>query len=177
MPQRRVLNVREMRWKERIQQNPKKYRKGKGGSHQDKSTENLKFEGDTICCLSVILWNGLKNMPLWRQRMDFKLMTFTCWKLLSLFYWPFPAFWDSSAFLHGLYLHQSVLGHIQLRYWFTCMENARLHFFCRETQEWGKAFKREASLIRKKLTEGLCVFCLPPTLTEELSLEVCLFGI
>lgn len=88
-----------------------------------------------------------------------KLMTFTSRKLLTLFHWPFPAFWNSSAFLHGSYLHQSVLGHIQLGYWFMCTENARLHFFCRETQAREKAFKREASLIWKKLTEGLCDMC------------------
>lgn len=59
------------------------------------------------------------------------------------------------------YLHQSGLGHIQLRCWFLSMQNARLHFFHKETQEWAKAFKRVTSLIGKSLTEGDVYFCLP----------------
>lgn len=137
--------------------------KGKGGSHQDKSinrkSQVWRWHHMLLTCHSVEWSKKHAFMKAENGLYALKLTTFTCWKLLSLFHWPFPAFWDSSAFLHGSYLHQSVLGHIQLRYWFMCMENARLHFFCRETQEWGKAFKREASLIRK--TEGwqkVCVF-------------------
>lgn len=158
MPQWRVLNVREMRWKER--NIGKKYMKGKGGSHQDKSinrkSQVWRWHHMLLTCHSVEWSKKHAFMKAENGLYALKLMTFTCWKLLSLFQWPFPAFWDSSAFLHGSYLHQSVLGHIQLRYWFMCMENARLYFFCRETQEWGKAFKREASLIRKKLTRFVC---------------------
>lgn len=68
-----------------------------------KWTENLKFESEAMCCSSVFLWNGVKSMPLWRQKIDFIPLNwwlFICQNLLNLWQRPLPAFWDSTAFLH-----------------------------------------------------------------------------